>query len=434
MAGDVLYACLVNADLLRRRDAGVWSDDFVAAFDCVAITESLDGSGTLFMQLNSGGIYPLYRKLLGGSWVLLGNIANAGEFMLSSPNKDECWSVQEFGHGRWRDGVGFTSYFGGGIPGDTVWAFSPTNVLSIGNISTHNETWKFDGVSFAKQGPNFGFQDVPKSIFSPDGVALYVGAGGLNLFKTLDQGLSWAEVGPGLGGSGESWSGIWGTSQSDLWITYRTTSDGNDAFHWNGSVWTGYKRNGSGGNSFGLVAVSGTASDDVFFAHSNTGIVSRWNGASFDTAEGAGETTGGGTFVGKGTPLLGVPALITIDSVADPIISAAGGDRVTVVLGGDGLPQGTDVQVRFGGVLAYGGQGFGYVPQVGAGNTISAVAPPLPEGLADVSVTIVSTSEEIIAVDALTVLARNWPGSLFSARKSFARWHGVGSRNLEDEN
>ena len=131
------------------------------------------------------------------------------------------------------------------------------------------------------------------------------------------------------------------------------------------------------------------------------------------------------------------PVLVTVDGVstanASGAISTAGGDEVTILMGGLGLAEGTDVVVRLGGVLAFGGQGFGYVPQVGAANAITVFAPPLPKGLADVSVTVVSTSEEFSLTGGVTVLERNWPSKLFESRKSFPRWQGVGNRSLDGE-
>jgi hypothetical protein len=298
IAPDLIYAGKANPDVIRVRNAGVWSDEYIAPDDVRGVAASRDGSSTLWAILQNKG---MYRKPPGGSWTSLGTASNGGAFGLTSSDTNECFVCQDLGVTRWKNGVGFTNWFGAGLPGQTVWAFSPTNVVSVGQISTHMEAWKFNGTSWSAINSSFGGNFSAHYIFSPDGVTLYVGASGARLFRSDDQGLSWILMTTPWPTDGSIF-GIWGVSTSDLWIVRRTTDNGTDVAHFNGFSWTEYIRN----SGTGCAAVGGTASNNVFFGHSNSGDVSRWTGAGFD----ADEAAGGGTFVGgSGNPLVGVPAL-----------------------------------------------------------------------------------------------------------------------------
>ena len=92
------------------------------------------------------------------------------------------------------------------------------------------------------------------------------------------------------------------------------------------------------------------------------------------------------------------------------------------------FPLATDLTVSIGGVAAYGGQGFGTLPQSQDGVTLSVSVPPLSPG--DHQVAVIEEGEESVPAGALTILEHNWASKTFSMRSNFPPLYAVGPRTL----
>lgn len=109
--------------------------------------------------------------------------------------------------------------------------------------------------------------------------------------------------------------------------------------------------------------------------------------------------------------------------------SCRGGETVTIT---GTFPRSTDLTVTIGGVAAYGGSGFGTLPQSGDGLTVTVAVPAgLPGG--DHAVVVDDGVAPAISTDPIRVIERAWAQKVFSTRLAHPPWSAVGKRRLELE-
>lgn len=119
---------------------------------------------------------------------------------------------------------------------------------------------------------------------------------------------------------------------------------------------------------------------------------------------------------------------LTVTGVTPAIFGTEGGTELEIT---GTFTIGVPLEVRVGGILCYGGPGFGTSPQSSNGTKVIVAAPPLETGSHPVTVkegvdTVPSPSE-------VNVIDRAWSSKVFSVRSSFPSWYGVGKRRLDLE-
>jgi len=264
-----------------------------------------------------------------------------------------------------------------------------------------------------------------RAVFTLDGTTWFVGGPLGILYRSTDGAGSFSSIGDFGGAGSAAVQGIGGVSNTDIWAVNNSFSSPADIRigHWNGATFDSLS---SLGYSDGFSDVQAVASNEVYISSRSSANVLRWDGSIWNV-----EATGAAGVFGYGDALalVAVPGP-QVTGISPSVVGSAGGDELVIT---GAFEANVDLEVRLGGELAYGGQGYGYLPQSSDGTTVTVIAPPLPEGFADVGILVVSEQIETVLEDALTVLKRNWPSKGFEMRKSFPRWQGVGARKLEDE-
>lgn len=418
-----------NATYGRRNNAGVWS---------TLPTPTDANHGPILVVAPNGDHHvfagqSLYESVNGGGWTFLGSPPYSNGYW-HGIDKDELWVPRGFGGTQviqWERGSGFTTHNIGVTQPERLWVFAPDNVVVIAQNGTVH---KYNGVSFSQIGSS-GLTSLGNGfMFSPDGQYLFAGGFG-NLAYSPDQGVTWNAISlASMTGSQGDVAGMGGSSASDMWVGFTRNSVGaDDLAHVNvGTVDASYNRNSSGGGDNGIIGCWAFKPTEAYFTlmgSAGGGGVEKWDGVGFSA-----ETTGlpATSFNFERQRIWGTEAELgpELTAITDPVVSTAGGDEVTIT---GVFPANEDLEVTINGVLAYGGQGFGYAPQSSDGLTLTVAAPPLAKGAHDVNVKIVSTGFDTTMAGALTVVERPWPSKHSSTRASLPPWVGAGRRALTDE-